>query len=75
MDPLATRNTDLMKKDLVQMLRGSRASNSRYAVVDSNRRMTHTPPPTAKLPKAKGEWFRKGRGQSAGGAKLGKIFG
>ena len=73
MNPLSTRNTDLMKKDLVSMLRGSHAPNAKYAVVDSDRRMVHTTPTKVKGPTLKKEWMRKPAPIKS--AKLRQIFG
>jgi hypothetical protein len=64
------RSTDLMNKDLIGMLRGDRAPNAKYAVIDALRRETHTAAPTAKLtPLPKHDL------PSISSPKLRKIFG
>ena len=74
-NPLSSRNTDLMKKDLVNMLRGSRVGSSRYAIVDADRRMSHTKPPSVKGPKVDPSWTRKPKRDAPAGGKLRKLFG
>lgn len=69
-NPFSSRTSDLMDKDLITMLRGDRAPNSKYAVIDAQRREVHTAPPTGKIPP-----LPKHDLPHVKSAKLRKIFG